>query len=196
MTLQDPFAHPARGQAQRARWRRSWDGLRARVSPPDGRQWRGRRDTDLLGSMPRMRPRGRRRLAAMESALTRDTPQLASMFTLFNQLTKDDQPRGPERVLAPAKRPLHSAHVAVLVTLAAVTALCFGLSTQIRPVPRQCATAATTAATVTSTATPAASQPPAATPTPAAVQTAMAAAAVDAVVRGLNCAAYSASKAP
>jgi hypothetical protein len=176
MTQKDPFARPARGQVQRARWRRSWDQLRLRLSLLRARRRRRRDRTSQPGATTRLRLRGRRRLAALESRLARDAPQLASMFDVFNQITKDEQPDSPERLPAPATPRLQSVHVAVLVMLAAVAALCFALSTQIRPVARQCtgsaAGAATTSAPVTSTGTPADS----------------------AVVRGLDCAAYATDK--
>jgi hypothetical protein len=192
MTLQDPFAHPGRDHSQRARWRRTWDGVRLRVRLRPAQRWRAhrRQAEDLLGSTSRMRLRARRRLAAMEAALSRDTPQLAAMFNLFTQLTTGEQVQGAEQMPAPPKPRIESAHVAVLMTLAAIAALCLALSTQIHPVARQCTSSPATSATVSST-TSATGQ------TPAPGQSAMGAQAADAasaMVRGLDCAAYPTNK--
>jgi hypothetical protein len=199
MTMRDPFAQPDRGHAPLVRWRRTWAAFRAWARRAGGERWHGRHrhDTDLLGPAPRMRLRTRIRLSALESALARDTPRLASMFNLFNQLAGDEPPRSPERVLAPARHRFQPVPVVALVTLAVVAALCFALSTQVGPVTRQCTTPATAAATVTATgAATAASQNPAAgqPPTASTSKTGPGARTVGAVVRGLNCAAYPTSK--
>ena len=208
MTLHDPSARRDGDQAKPARWRRTGNGLRLPASLLRGGRRRRHRGTDLFGATPLTRQRGRRRLAAMESALARDNPRLASMFDVFNQLNSGEQPHSPERLPAQARPRLGAAPVAVLVTLAAVVALCFALSTQIGPATRQCTSSGTAAgATVTGTAAPAASltavasQTPAAgqslvTTTPASMQSAAAAQAASAVVRSLDCAAYATDRQP
>ena len=95
----------------------------------------------------------------MEDALAADSPKLASMFEIFNALTRYERPVGIEPLassapLLPAappaplmargargSRPPRRTRLTALVTLAAlavVVAACFAISTQIRPVPRSC----------------------------------------------------------
>jgi hypothetical protein len=68
------------------------------------------------------------------------------MFTLFNRLTAGEGAVGLEQLPPPRSR-LRGVHLAVLLTLAAVVALCLALSTQVHTVLKPCpASAAATSA--------------------------------------------------
>jgi Protein of unknown function (DUF3040) len=126
MTMQDPSARLSRDAARSRRRRLLPAGLRL-----SGLRLRRRR-----GSEVRLRERSRRQLAALDRALAAEAPGLASMFVLFNQFNKGEDPAGPERVPAPVRPRPQRTHIAVLLVLAAIVALCIALSTQIHaPVP-------------------------------------------------------------
>jgi hypothetical protein len=136
MTLHDPFARMRR----RARWFgfRPWLGLPAQELP-------GRKLSRSFQGGPGLRAsaRERRRLSGIERALAADTPVLASMFTMFSRLTEGEQPAGLERVPSRAWPGPRAVHLAILLALAAVAALCLTLSTQLHSAARSCTGAAT-----------------------------------------------------
>lgn len=140
MTLQDPNARPNRDTTPLFRLR----GFRLRFrSRPLDRASTG----DRTSPSARARARDLRRLRAIDRRLTADTPHLASMFTLFNRLTTGEGAAGVEQLPPPPRTRLRGVHLAVLVTLAAVVALCFALSTQVHTVLKPCpASAAATSA--------------------------------------------------
>ncbi len=79
--------------------------------------------------------RDHRRIAALERRLAAEAPVLASMYAMFNHLAEGEGPIRRE-ALPPAPprrgRP-RPVHMAVLMALAAVVALCVTLSTQLHP---------------------------------------------------------------
>lgn len=107
---------------------------------------------------PRARVPYRRRLAAIERGLEGDSAALSAKFAVFNQLTDGEGPVGAERVPSawPQVRPLH---VATLLVLAAIVALCVTLSVQLRPEARACRLASAAAATAATAATGPSSTP-------------------------------------
>ena len=115
--------------------------------------------------------RVRRRLAVIDRRLAAETPRLASMFAMFNQLAAAE-PVDTERLPARAWPRPRLVQVAFLATLAAIVAMCVVLSTQAHTVMRTCLTSAS----ASSTASPAAS--------PSTGSFAFA------PMRGLNCQAY------
>jgi hypothetical protein len=135
MTIHDPSARTSTDTTRRFRLRSLWL-RRARVGKavPDART----------------RERDRRRLALIDRRLGAESPQLASMFAMFNRLTTADEIIGHEQLPPPA-RPrlavLRSTHVAVLVMLAAVIALFFALGTQLHTAVRPCGSSVTAAVT-------------------------------------------------
>jgi hypothetical protein len=101
----------------------------------------------------------RRELWAMENALAADAPKLASMFEVFNLLTRYERPVGIEplalsaplraavmsrrsRRSAGASRQRRLAAIFTLMVLAVVAATCFAITTQVRPAGRACLAAA------------------------------------------------------
>jgi hypothetical protein len=101
----------------------------------------------------------RRELWALEEALEADAPKLASMFEVFNLLTRYERPVGIEPLassaplvqtsLMPAVRRRSAgqakparqrrlAAIATVLALAVVAACCFAISTQPRPTGRSC----------------------------------------------------------
>jgi len=124
----------------------------------------GRRLRIIWHQLSRRRGRSlRRQLWAMEDALAAEAPKLASMFEIFNSLTRYERPVGieplassaPLLTAAPparltARRPSASCRpgrarltaIVVLAALAVVAAACFAISTQVRPVPQSCLVAA------------------------------------------------------
>ncbi len=174
MSLHDRFT-----QAGRDRARRRFRLRLARRGPGlPGLPRRGAR-----GSL-RVSARDQRRLAAMGRALATETPRLASMFAMFNELA-GEEPVGAERLPARAWPRPGLARVAFLATLAAIVALCVVLSTQVHSVMRPCLASTATSA---SPRTPLSAARSASPPTGRGTAAARAAAFVP--VRGLNCPAY------
>lgn len=101
----------------------------------------------------RARRVGRRRLAAIERALTADAPALSAKFAVFNQLTDGERPTGAERVPAPSLPRLRAVQLATLLVLAAIIAVCVTLSTQLRPAGSSCQASAAAAAAATAAGT-------------------------------------------
>jgi hypothetical protein len=145
MTMHGPFARLSR--------RTRWFSLRRGLGLPDSKPPRLRLPRPYQrGPGPRASASDRRRLSRIERALTADMPVLASMFTMFNRLTAGEQPAGVEWVPPPAWRRPRAVHLAVLLALAAIAALCLTLSTQLHSAARSCSGAArmTTSAPVRS----------------------------------------------
>jgi hypothetical protein len=146
MTLQDPNARLKRDTTPIFRL----SGFRLRFRPrPDDRTSRGGQSSPGARTGPSTRARARdlRRLQAIDRRLAAETPHLASMFTLFNRLTTGEGAAANEQLPPPPRTRLNGVHLAVLVTLAAVVALCCALSTQVHPVMKPCpALAAATSA--------------------------------------------------
>jgi len=186
MSLHDLFTHGGRARARRFRLRLARRELG--LPGPPGR-WPG-------GA--RSAARGRRRLAAIDRALATETPRLASMFAMFNDLAAGE-PVGAERLSSrawsrswPRPRPTH---VAILATLAAIATLCVVLSTHVHSV-RPCLVSAA----ASPGASPPASSPPAlsvlssaappSVPAAAGRASGVPGAAAFAPVHGLTCQAY------
>ena len=140
--------------------------------------------------------RRRRRLAAIDRALAKETPWLASMFAMFNQLAAEE-PVDAERLPARAWPRPGLARFAFLATLAAIVALSVVLSTQVHGTMRPCLTSAS----ASSPASPFASSPASSPASPFASSPASPAAgqaggasglAAFVPVRGLSCQAYAA----
>ena len=92
----------------------------------------------------------------MEAALTADAPKLASMFEVFNLLTRHERPVGIEPLASSAPlvraplmtrgsggaadppRPRRVAAIVMLLALAVVAATCLAITTQLRPTARSC----------------------------------------------------------
>jgi hypothetical protein len=104
----------------------------------------------------RARRRFRRRLAAIDRALAKETPRLASMFAMFNQLAAEE-PVGTERLPSRAWPRPGLAQFAFLATLAAIVALSVVLSTQVHSVMRPCLTSASATPAASSSASSSAS---------------------------------------
>jgi hypothetical protein len=128
---------PSIGRTYGRDWRIQW---------PRTRLGRGRLRPGPAAPGARVRARYRRELAAIERALVADTPALSAKFALFNHLTAGELPASVELVSAPARSRPRSAHLAVLLALAAVVALCLTLSAQLHPAARPCAVTATAGA--------------------------------------------------
>jgi hypothetical protein len=135
---------------RRARWfgLRPWLGLPAQNLPAQNLPGRKLSRSFQGGSGPLGSARERRRLSGIERALAADTPALASMFTMFSRLTEGERPAGLERVPPRAWPGPRAVHLAILLALAAVAALCLTLSTQLHSAARSCT--GTAAATSTS----------------------------------------------
>ena len=114
------------------------------------------------GCSARATARRRRRLAAIERALARETPRLASMFAMFNQLAAEE-PVGAERLPSRTWPRPRLVQVAFLATLAAIVALSVVLTTKVHGVMRPCLTSASE--------TPGASSPPSTSPASASSST-------------------------
>jgi hypothetical protein len=134
MSLHDRFTQAGRDRARR----RSRLRLARRVLGLPGRH-RGHR-----GAV-RVSARALRRLAALDRALATETPRLASMFAMFNELAGQEPVRA-ERLPPRAWPRPGLAQVAFLATLAAIVALCLVLSTQVHGMMRPCLAAASTSA--------------------------------------------------
>jgi hypothetical protein len=137
MSLHDIFTRSSRDRARRRRLGRRGLGL------PGLPRW--------PGDSVRATPHGLRRLAAIDRALAVETPRLAGMFAMFNQLA-GAEPVGAERLPARAWPRPRVAHVAVLATLAVIVAITVALSTQLHGVMRTCLSSAPTSSTASSTA--------------------------------------------
>jgi hypothetical protein len=134
MSVDDIFARSSRDGVWHVRSRLIRRGLGL---PGPGRRGPGGRG--------RLTARARRRLTAIDRALAVETPRLASMFGMFNQLAAAE-PVGAERLPARAWPRPRLAQVAFLATLAAIVALCVVLSTQVHSVMRTCLSSASSSA--------------------------------------------------
>jgi len=181
MSLHDLFTQAGRDRARR-RFRLR---LAQRVLGLPGLPRRG-----VRGAV-RVSARGQRRLTAMDRALAAETPRLASMFAMFNQLAGQEPVRA-ERLAPRAWSRPGLAQVAFLATLAAIVALCLVLSTQVHSVIRPCLAFASKS-TSASPSAPLSAVPPASPPASPAASLgggrATGAAAI-AAVHDLNCQAY------
>jgi hypothetical protein len=187
MSLHDLFTQAARDRA----WRR----LRLRLA---------RRGLGLPrrgpGCSARATARSSRRLAAIDRVLAKETPRLASMFAMFNQLAAEE-PVGAERLPSRAWPRPRLAQFAFLATLAAIVALSVVLSTQMHGVMRSCPNTASGSPSASSSGSPSASSSGSPFATPFASSSASPAAgqagggsrlAAFVPVRGLSCQAYAA----
>ena len=111
------------------------------------------------GGSARATARRRRRLAAIDRALAKETPRLASMFAMFNQLAAGE-PVGAERLPSRTWPRPGLVQVAFLATLAAIVALSVVLTTRVHGVMRPCLTSASaSSASSASLSSPASSSP-------------------------------------
>ena len=125
MSTHDSVTRHGQGRTWRARWRQAWRSLRAAAPWHRGRPVRaGRRE--------------RRRLRVIECALAAETPQLASMFAMFAQLSSGESHDGAERLPKATFRGPRRAHVALLLAFASIVALCVTLSFRVHPNSRTC----------------------------------------------------------
>lgn len=189
MSLHDRFTQAGRGRARRR--------LRLRLA---------RRGPGLPG-LPGLRRRGpgcsaratarrRRRLAAIDRELARETPRLASMFAMFNQLAAEE-PVDAERLPSRAWPRPGLAQFAFFATLAAIVALSVVLSTQVHSMMRPCLTSASASSSVSpfasSSVSPSVSPFASSSASPPAGQARGAPGLAAFVpVRGLSCQAYAA----
>lgn len=188
MSLHDLFTQAGRDRARR-RWRLRL--ARRRLGLPS---------LPRLPGLPRRGPgcstrataRRRRRLAAIDRALARETPRLWSMFAMFNELTAAEPVRAEQLPPRTWPRP-RLAQVAVLATVAALVAMCVVLSTTVHGVIRPCLTSASSRTGASSSASPVASSSasPFAAPAAGAAGGGSGLAAY-VLVRGLSCRAYAA----
>jgi hypothetical protein len=179
MSVHDLFTQAGRDQA----WRR----LRLRLA---------RRGLGLPrrgpGCSARSTARSSRRLAAIDRALAKETPRLASMFAMFNQLAAEE-PVGAERLPSRAWPRPGLAQFAFLATLAAIVALSVVLSTQMHGVMRSCLTSASGSPSASSSGSPFATPFASSSASPAAGQAGGGSRLAAFVpVRGLSCQAYAA----
>lgn len=108
---------------------------RVRRARRTGRPW-GREGRQAAGAAARVPYR--RRLTAIERALTADEPALISKFAVFNRLVGGSRPAGAEPLpRGPWPRPW-PAYLVVLLALAALAALCLTFSAQVPPPARPC----------------------------------------------------------
>ena len=101
------------------------------------------------GGSARATARRRRRLAAIDRALAKETPRLASMFAMFNQLAAGE-PVGAERLPSRTWPRPGLVQVAFLATLAAIVALSVVLTTRVHGVMRPCLTSASASSSASS----------------------------------------------
>jgi hypothetical protein len=140
--------------------------------------------------------------------LAKETPRLASMFAMFNQLAAEE-PVGAERLPSRAWPRPGLAQFAFLATLAAIVALSVVLSTQMHGVMRSCPTSASGSPSASSSGSPFASSSASSSGSPFASSSATPSASSSASpaagqagggsrlaafvpVRGLSCQAYAA----
>jgi Protein of unknown function (DUF3040) len=143
MTLHDPFA----GESHEAPRRSPLRGFFTRRPRPARRSRpAGSAAAGTPSPSARARNRDRRRLAAIDRRLVAETPQLASMFTMFNTLNAEEGATGTEQLPPLPRRRPKPAYLAVLLALAAVAALCFALTSQVQAVVRPCLTSSAVAA--------------------------------------------------
>jgi hypothetical protein len=154
MSLHELFSRSRRDRGRRRRLARRVLGLPGLPGLPG--RW-------PAGSV-RATPHGLRRLAAIDRALAVETPPLASMFAMFNELA-GGEPVGAERLPPRGWPRLRLAQVALLATLAAIVALSVALSTQLHGVMRTCVPAASVSPIATSTTSSSMSSPPLSTVT-------------------------------
>ena len=128
MSLHDPSVGLGHGEDWHVRWSRVRRGA-----------WRRRRPASPGAPA---RGRYRRKLAAIERALMADTPALSTRFALFNHLTRGERPVGVEQVPGLGEPRLRRAHLAMLLALAAVAALCLTLSAHVGTPVRPCGASA------------------------------------------------------
>jgi hypothetical protein len=134
-------------------------------STPGLGDWADRSPGSLIGQRARSRRRRRRlrggrlrrKLAAMEAALTAQTPGLAALYETFSLLHDDgppsaDPPDGAEPLPPRFWRRPRFAGAATLAVLAIVVALCATLSVELRPHAPSCLPAGSAAAAATSVA--------------------------------------------
>jgi len=184
MSLHDLFTQAGRDRARR-RFRLR---LAQRVLGLPGLPRRG-----VRGAV-RVSARGQRRLTAMDRALAAETPRLASMFAMFNELAGQEPVRA-ERLPPRAWPRPGLAQVAFLATLAAIVALCLVLSTQVHSVIRPCLAFASKS-TSASRSAPLSAVPPASPPASPAASlgggraTGAPGPAAIAAAHDLNCQAY------
>lgn len=142
MSTHDSITRYGQGRTWRAPWRLAWRLLRAIVP------WR------LAAARPvRAGRRERRRLGAIECALAAESPQLASMFAMFAQLSVGESHDGAERLprSSRSRQGPRRVHLALLFAFASLVALCVTLSFRVNPSSRNCLTSTTTSTTSTST---------------------------------------------
>jgi hypothetical protein len=133
--------------------------------------------------------RGQRRLAVMGRALATETPRLASMFAMFNELA-GGEPVSAERLPRRTWPRPGLAQAAFLATLAAIVALSVVLSTQVHSVMRPCLASASPSSSASPSAPLSAVSP---VSPPAAPVAGRATGAAFGPVRNLNCQAYAAT---
>jgi hypothetical protein len=157
MSLHDLFTQAGRDRARgRFRLRLARRGLGLAGLP--GAPRRG------PGCSARATARSRRRLAAIDRALAKETPRLASMFAMFNQLAAEE-PVGAERLPSRTRPRARLAQVAFLTTLAAIVALSLMLSTKVHGVMGPCLAAASETSGASSPASSSSSSSPASSST-------------------------------
>jgi hypothetical protein len=133
MTIHDPFAGESHETTRRSFLLRGFPRRRPRRLSP------GAAVAVPSGPSIRAHRRDQRRLAAIDRRLVSDTPQLASLFVMFNRLNPGVVAGGVEQLPPPRRPRFRAAYLIVLVGLAAVAALCFALTTQVQAVTRSCA---------------------------------------------------------
>jgi hypothetical protein len=149
MSLHDLFTYAGRERARRRfRLRLARRGLGLPGLP--GRPWRG------PGCSARAAARRGRRLAAIDRGLAKETPRLASMFAMFNQLAAGE-PVSAERLPTRTWPRPGLVQVAFLATLAAIVALSVVLTAKVHGVIRPCLTSASETSGASSSTSPSAS---------------------------------------
>ena len=131
MSTHDSITRYGQGRTWRAPWRLAWRLLRAIVP------WR-----HAAARPVRAGRRERRRLSAIECALAAESPQLASMFAMFAQLSVGENHDGAERLprSSRSRQGTRRVHLALLFAFASLVALCVTLSFRVQPSSRNCPT--------------------------------------------------------